>query len=189
MSNWLDVVGSFIVGGIAVLILTNLNFSINTAASENLYAGIMQRNLTSSVDLIEHDFYKIGYRYSSNKMVIADSNEVKFYGDVDNDGVSDKLHYFVGDPKSYTETHNPNDYIVTRKKNNESSTASIPVVEFKLFYFDSLGQIIDYTSLKNQLDRDKIRTVGVRMKCESAEMIDGKYEAVEWEKTIKPKNI
>lgn len=189
MSNWLDVVGSFIIGGIAILILANLNFAVNSAASENLYSGIMQRNVTSAADLIDHDFYKIGYRFTGNKVVLADSNEVKFYSDIDNDGISDEIHYYVSDTKSLMETANPNDYILTRKKNNEKTTTSIAVVEFNLAYFDSLGQTLDYSSLKSQSERDRIRTIGVRMKCESAEMIDGKYEAVEWEKTIKPKNI
>jgi len=189
MSAWLDVVGSFVVGGIVILILANLNFSISAAASENLYSGIVQRGLTSATDLMEYDFYKIGYRSSGNKIEIADSNEIKFYSDLDNDGVSDELHYFVGDAKSFTETSNPNDFLLTRKKNKEKLVASIPVVDFKLTYYDSLGQKIEYAILSSQSERDKIKTLRIRMECESAEMIEDHYEAVEWEKIIKPKNI
>jgi hypothetical protein len=189
MSAWLDIVGSFVIGAIVILILANLNFSINTAASENLYSGTVQRGLTSATDLIEYDLYKIGYRSSGNKIEIADSNEIKFHSDIDNDGVSDELHYFVGDAKSFTGTSNPNDFLLTRQKNKEKPVASIPVVDFKLIYYDSLGQKIDYTLLSNQSDRDKIKTLRVRMECESADVIEDHYEAVEWEKTIKPKNI
>ncbi len=63
------------------------------------------------------------------------------------------------------------------------------MVDFKLTYYDSLGQKIDYTLLSSQSERDKIKTLRISMKCESSDMIDGHYEAVEWEKTIKPKNI
>jgi len=190
MSAWLDVIGSFVIGAIVILILANLNFSINTAASENLYSGIVQRGLTSATDLIEYDLYKIGYRSSGNKIEIADSNEIKFYSDIDNDGVSDELHYFVSDAKFLTETSNPNDFLLTRKKNKEKSVASIPVVDFKLIYYDSLGQKIDYALLSSsQTDRDRIKTLRIRMECESADMIEDHYEAIEWEKTIKPKNI
>jgi hypothetical protein len=189
MSNWLDVVGSFVIGGMIILILTNINFSVSTAASENLYAGVMQRSLTSAADLVEYDFYKIGYRNSGSKITVADSNEIKFNADLENSGVTDELHYFIGDPKTFTETSNPNDYLLTREKNKEKPAASIAVVDFKLAYYDSLGQKIDYALLKDQLERDKIRTIRVRIKCESADMIDDHYEAVEWEKTIKPKNI
>ena len=32
MSDWLDVVGSIVIGGIVILILTNVNISISAAA-------------------------------------------------------------------------------------------------------------------------------------------------------------
>lgn len=189
MSDWLDVVGSIVIGGIVILILTNVNISISAAATDNLYAGVMQRGLTSAADLIEHDFYKVGYRNPGSNIVIADSNEIKFYSDIDNDGVSDEINYFLGDAESFTETNNPNDFLLTREKNEEMPAASIPVVDFKLTYYDSLGQKIDYALLSSQSARDKIKTLRIRIKCESADMINDNYEAVEWEKTIKPKNI
>ncbi len=189
MSDWLDILGSIVIGGIVILIFANLNLSISAASAENLYSGIVQRGLTSATDLMEFDFYKIGYRSSGNKIEIADSNEIKFYSDIDNDGVSDKMHYFVGDAKSFNETSNPNDFLLTREKNKEKSVASIPVVEFKLTYYDSLGQKIDYALLSSQDERDKIKTLRIRMQFESADMIYDHYEAVEWEKTMKPKNI
>ncbi len=119
MSEWLDVAGSFVIGEIVILIFANLNLSISAAASDNLFSGTVQRGLTSAVDLIEYDFYKIGYRNSGNKIEIADSNEIRFYSDIDNDGVSDELHYFLGDAESFTETSNPNDFLLTREKNEK----------------------------------------------------------------------
>ena len=189
MSNWLDIVGSIVIGGIVILILTNINVSISAAATDNLYAGVMQRELTSATDLIEHDFYKIGYRNPGTNIVNADSNGIKFNADIDNDGVPDEMNYFLGDKKSFTGTSNPNDFLLTRVKNKETPAASIPVVDFKLTYYDSLGQKIDYTLLSSQPERDKVKTLRIRIKCESADMINDNYEAVEWEKTIKPKNI
>jgi hypothetical protein len=189
MSDWLDIVGSIVIGGIVILILTNINISNSAAAADNLSAGVMQRGLTSVADLIEHDFYKVGYRNPGSNIVIADSNGIKFYADIDNDGVPDEINYFRSNAESFAETSNPNDYEVTREKNNEIPATSIPVVDFKLTYYDSLGQKIDYALLSSQPERDKIKTLRIRIKCESADMINDNYEAVEWEKTIKPKNI
>ena len=189
MSNWIDIIGSFMVGSIVILILINLNISINAAAYENLYSGIVQRNVTSAADLIEHDLYKIGFRVSGDKITVADSNEIKFSTDIDNNGVSDEIHYYCGNVEDLKSTYNPGDYLLTRENNKKKPGASIVVVDFKLTYFDSLGQKFDYTALQNQSERNKIKTVGVRLECETEEMIDDHYEAVEWEKTIKPKNI
>jgi hypothetical protein len=69
------------------------------------------------------------------------------------------------------------------------ATSIFPIDSDNNSYYDSLGQEIDYTLLSSQPERDKIKTLRIRIKCESADMIDDNYEAVEWEKTIKPKNI
>jgi len=189
MSDWLDVAGSIVIAGIVILILTNVNISISAAATDNLSAGVMQRGLTSVADLIEHDFYKVGYRNPGSNIVIADSNGIKFYADIDNDGVPDEIKYFRSKAESFAETSNPHDYLVKREKNKEIPATAIPVVDFKLTYYDSLGQKIDYALLSSQPERDKIKTLRIRIKCESADMINDNYEAVEWEKTIRPKNI
>ncbi|NNG28070.1 MAG: hypothetical protein HKM87_11120 [Ignavibacteriaceae bacterium] len=189
MSYWIDIVGSFVIAAIVTLILTNVNISVSNAATENLTSGLMQRRVTSATDLIEYDLYKIGYRTTSNKIAIADSNEIKFDSDIDNDGVTDEIHYVADNTNLLTNTSNPEDYLLTRTKNNMTPAASIVVVDFKLNYYDSLGQEMNYSSLTNQSERDKIKTIRVKMECESEEMIDGHYEAVEWMKKIKPKNI
>ncbi|MBT8378948.1 MAG: hypothetical protein KJN64_06950 [Ignavibacteria bacterium] len=189
MSYWLDFLGSFFVGAIAILILTNVNISVSSAASENLYSGVMQRNITGAVDLIEHDLYKIGYRVTGDSFSIADSTEIKFFSDINNDGTAEELHYFCGVTTDLTATYNPNDYLLTREKNMQKPGASIPVVDFKLTYFDSLGQKLDYGLLTNQSEMNKIKSVRVRLHCETADKIDDHYEAVEWEKTVTPKNI
>jgi hypothetical protein len=199
MSYWLDFIGSFLVGAIVILILmvgaivililTNVNVSVSTAASENLYSGVTQRNITAAAVLIEHDLYKIGYRVTGNNFSIADSTEIKFFSDVDNDGNPDEIHYFCGDTTDFTATNNTSDYLLTRSKNNQSPAASIVVVDFKLAYYDSLGQQLDYALLVNQTEMNKIESVRVRLDCETADKIDEHYEAVEWEKTITPKNI
>jgi len=189
MSDFIDLIGSFVVGSIVILIVANMNITINTAAAENLYSGVLQRNVTSTTDLIEHDLYKIGYRITGNKISVADSNQVKFWSDIDNDGTSDEIHYFCGDTTSLNGTTNPDDYLLMRIQNNQKPGTSISVVDFKVTYFDSLAKEIDYKSLVSQSSRDRIRSLRVRIKCETDGYVDDHFEAVEWEKTIKPKNI
>jgi hypothetical protein len=189
MAYWLDFIGSFFVGALVILILTNVNISVSSAASDNLYAGVTQRNVTAAADLIEHDLYKIGYRVTGDSFLMADSTEIKFYSDTNNDGTAEEIHYYCDDIKSMKDTQNPNDYILTREKNEEKPGASIAVVDFNLTYYDSLGQKLDYGLLKNQSEMNKIKSVRVRLTCETADKIDDHYEAVEWDKTLTPKNI
>ncbi|MFC2136126.1 hypothetical protein ACFLTH_16040, partial [Bacteroidota bacterium] len=61
MAFLLDVVGSFIIGGIVILLLITLNIEMtenSRRAFENTY---LQRTAVSVSETLEWDFYKIGY--------------------------------------------------------------------------------------------------------------------------------
>lgn len=189
MQYWLDIVGSFLIGGLILLILINLNLSISNSAVENLNTNLSQGNLTSTSYIIEHDIYKIGYRVSGEKIVTADSTELKFYTDIDNNGTKDSIHYFLGDPAQMYFTFNPDDRLLYRVMNNEKAKSSIIVVDFNLTYYDSLGSAMDYASLKNPSIRERVKTISVNMSVESPEPVDGEYQGAEWKKNIIAKNL
>ena len=189
MSIWLDLIGSYLIGGMILLILLNLNSTVSTAASENLHSGIMQRNVTSTADLIEHDIYKIGYRVAGAEFAIADSNEIKFSADVDDDGAADVIHYYCGDTTGLNGTNNPNDFLLIREINAQKPGAKTVVVDFNVTYFDSLSQQINFALLKTQAGMNQIKSIRIKLKCETEEKIDDHYEAAEWEKIMIPKNL
>ena len=189
MSDWLDLVGSFAIGGLIVLMIINLNLSVNAAATQNLYSNVTQRHVISSVEVIEHDIYKMGYRVNSDVISKADSNEIIFLTDIDNNGVDDKIHYFLDGTSSMNGTYNPDDKILWRELNDESSITPFIVTELNFSYYDSLGQEINYSSLGDQLYRNKVKTVKVKVETETGELINDHYETIQWEKTIRPKNI
>ena len=79
MSDWLDLVGSVVIGGIIILMVINLNMSVNIAATQNLYSNVTQRQVVSSAEVIEHDIYKIGYRVNGDVISKADSTRSYSY--------------------------------------------------------------------------------------------------------------
>ena len=189
MSYWLDLTGSYIIGGMVLLLLVNINISVSTAASENLNSSVLQRNVSGTSYFIEDDLYKAGLRATGNIFTIADSMEIKFYTDINNDGTLDEIHYICGNKNDLKTTENPNDFMLTRKLNNEKIGVSTRVSKFNLSYYDSSGQIIDYGLLKEKSYRNKINSIRINLSSESAEPIDGKYDGAEWKKTISPKNL
>jgi len=189
MSSWIDIIGSYVIGAMILLILVNLNNSINNSASENLYSNIVQRNVTSTSELIEYDIYKIGYRVSGNKFSIADSNQIKFFADLDDNGAAEIVHYFCGNKSELNGTPNPNDFLITREINSQKPGVDIIVTDFNISYFDSIGKKLDYALLKNQSGMSKIKSLKISLRCESQELINDHYQAAEWKKTILPKNI
>ncbi|MCZ6703842.1 MAG: hypothetical protein O6940_12495, partial [Ignavibacteria bacterium] len=177
------------IGSFVVLILLVLNLNIMSHTTENLNTNFAQRDLTTTVWIIEYDLFKIGYRVTGNKIEIADSNEIKFYSDFNNNGTIDSIHYYLGNVSVFGSTPNPLDRPLYRKENNNSNIAQFPVVDFALTYSDSIGNDIDYALLSSPAVRNTIRTIKVKLKVESNEPINGIYQVSQWEKKITPKNL
>lgn len=189
MADWLDLIGSFAIGGLIVLMVINLNMSVNVAATQNLYSNVTQRQVVTSADVIEYDIYKIGYRVNGDVITKADSTELSFKSDIDNDGIDDDIKYYVDGTSSVNGTFNPNDRILWRDLNDKSALTSFIITDLNFSYYDSLGQKIEYSFLIDQVHRNKIKTVKVKITTETGELIDGDYETISWEKIIRPKNI
>ena len=185
----LDIVGSMVIGSVVVLILLVLNLNIISSSGENLNTNIAQRDLTTTVWVMEYDFYKMGYRVTGGKIAIADSNELKFYTDLDNDGNQDSIHYFLGELSEYSSTSNPDDRPLYRRENSDNVATAFSVVNFNLTYHDSIGNAIDYAALSSPTTRGIVRTINVRLAIESGEPIEGNYQISQWEKKITPKNL
>ncbi|MCH8170038.1 MAG: hypothetical protein IIB07_02760 [Bacteroidetes bacterium] len=189
MAYWLDLIGSYIIAGTILLMIGRLNIYILNSSNEYLQSNMEQLKLSTSADIIDYDFYKIGYRITGDKIILADSDKIKFYTDIDNDGTGDSLYYYTGNISELSSTVNPKDKLLYRILNNETALSANAVTDFKLTYFDSLNAQISYSSLTNQSSRNDIRTIQIYLKVESAEPIDTVYQAVEWQKKITPKNL
>ena len=189
MAYWLDLLGSYIIAGAIILMVGRLNVYVLNSSNENLQANLEQLKLTASSEIIDYDFYKIGYKITGDKIVLADSDKIKFYSDINNDGTGDTLYYYYGDVSELLSTKNPSDKLLYRIFNNGTPFSSNIITDFKISYFDSLNTQISYASLSNQSSRNDIRTIQIYLKVESAEPVDTVYQAVEWQKKITPKNL
>jgi lipopolysaccharide export LptBFGC system permease protein LptF len=196
MSYLLDIVGSMIIAAMVVMILLAVNINTTASSSIILFTTIEQKKITDVSELIQYDFFKIGYLIPDEKISVADSNEIKFYTDIDNNSSIDTIHYYVGHTSDLSYTSNPNDKPLYRQRNYVDSTntpiellTEIPVVDFNLSYYDSLGNSLDYSALTNSAVRDLIKSIKIKITVESDELYADEYRASEWKKKISPKNI
>ena len=188
MGYLLDIVGSFIIGGMVIMILLAVNINNSASSSVILFTTLEQQKVTDVSELIEYDFYKLGYRIADEKIAIADSNEIKFYTDIDNNEFADSIHYYLGETTDLSYTSNPKDKPLYRKR-NDSLVTEMPVVDFNLSYFDSIGNTLDYASLTSSAGRELIKSIKIKITVESDEMYDDHYRTSEWKKKISPKNL
>ena len=189
MAYLLDIIGAAILGGIVILMVIGINLQITATSSDTLNNTLTQRDAVVSSQILEYDFYKIGYRISGEKIAIADSSEIKYYTDLDDDGTADTIYYYVGTTAEMSSTMNPNDKPIYRVENNDPPYISSVVTEFRLAYVDSAGKQLSYGSLNNAVQRGRIRGIETSLQFESSHTIDGDYQAVELERSIRPKNL
>lgn len=195
MDTWLDIVGSVITGGIVILAVMNLNIKMVDNGREKVTASISQTDINSSAQVLDHFFYKIGYRVPGDKIAVADSNRIKFYSDIDNDGTVDTLDIFTNTTSWATSTKNPNDRPLFLVLNGGLKVLLSVITQFNLSYYDSSGSIIPPGLLLNPNNKRGVRSIKIFMKTESPDPFYAHesnkqfYQAAEWSKIVKPKNL
>lgn len=151
-STLIDILGSTVIGGMLLMILLRMN---DKAVENTYYNGaelMVQENLVATVELLEHDFRKIGFCKKwnvlpdpSHAIIAADSTSISFLTDLDNNGVVDTLHYYLGPTSELSNTANPRDRILYRVENSQSPKGSnLGVTQFRLTYFDALGNQLPF---------------------------------------------
>lgn len=183
-STLIDILGSALIGGILFLILLRMN----DAAVKNSYINggelIIQTNLVEVVSLLEHDFRKIGYCSDWNKIpnpalsiLSADSTNISFLTDVDSDGNVDTMQYYLGPASELTVTPNPRDRLLYRVVNNQTPVgANLGVTQFKLTYFNALGNQINFPILIP----GEINSLQIDIKVENTAGYENEYTAAFW---------
>jgi hypothetical protein len=189
VSQLLDVIGSSVIAGFVILMILTINTEINDSSREMFNETFNQRSAITTGEVMEYDLYKIGYRISGSKILIADSNQIKYRTDVDNNNSADTVFYYTGSTSDASQTTNSSDYPLYRLVNNGTPKLTGIITEFNLVYYDSLGSQIGYGALNSQTQRDLVKTIKASVKYETAEQVDGYYQTLDWSRTIRPKNL
>jgi hypothetical protein len=188
MTEIIDYIGSIVVVGIVILIVANLHFSLSSNANDNLYSTNLEYNVVGVAERIEYDFYKTGYRVKGDKIIIADSSEIKFLTDINNDGKIDSVHYIEGDVSELDSTENKNDRILYRTLNTTTNAIDY-ITKLKISYYDSSFKQIDYADFYDAYWRSAIRGIKVKVIKETQDKINGGFIKTEWNKVINPINL
>ncbi|MBU0472582.1 MAG: hypothetical protein KKF62_00315 [Bacteroidetes bacterium] len=183
-STLIDILGSIMIGGILLMILLRLNDSAVQNSFQYNCEAITQRNLVEIVQLLEHDFRKIGFCKDWNNfpdptkaIIAADSTTITFLCDVDSDKDMDTLRYILGSSDELLQTPNPNDKMLYRQVNNEPlGGANLGVTQFKLTYFDSFGVEIPFPILTPS----EIYTMQIDLVVEDVVAYNQEYNRVFW---------
>ncbi len=196
MAYLIDVLGSVIVSSFVILMLVGFNIQMSTFSYDMFSSTLTQGNAVVTGQILEYDLYKIGYRASGQKISFADSTKVVYSTDLENNGSLDSVCYYIGTIENLSSTPNPIDRPLYRSQNGQSPIQIAAISNLK----DSTNSIIPYFSYLDSAGvqivnpntvalRKNIRTIKVAMRLQAPEAIEGIYQGVDWERTIRPKNL
>lgn len=182
MNVILDILGAVVIGALVMLLIVNLN----AYSTETKYASDadlrLQQDAKTLAEIINDDLRKIGYKYHGTAIAESDTQRISFHADIDNNGVMDKVTYFLGSKEEAGSTPNPNDRVLYRVVNND--TIGGPTLGLTNLRFSYLNDQGNKTS-----NADSICYVRAELWIETILPVGGEYPFTYWEMTINPRNI
>ncbi len=194
MSVMLDIIGSVIITGILMATVLQVNVNLSTESYSTLLQLNSQLNAVVLAQIIEHDFYRIGYSQSgaiSSAITSADSQNITFKADIDNSGTINTVSYALGTTSeaAVAATPNPRDRILRRTVDGGVALGgNLGITSFRLTYYDTLEAIISSPSS----NLSKIKSIKVQITIESPYPVtpgDSTYVGAYWEKLVFPRNL
>ncbi|MBI3585848.1 MAG: hypothetical protein HY088_01800 [Ignavibacteriales bacterium] len=192
MNIMLDLVGSAIIFGILILTVARMQGNLNSTMYQNTFNLNTQTAAVNLARQVEHDFTKMGYRVTGQKILSADTNTVSFKGALSYGGTVETVTYSVGTADSAS--LNPSDYYMQRQTTAGLIKQRFGLILFNLSYFDTSGNKMT-TPISGASAFAAIRAINVKFRLESWEPIrtlndtTPYYYAVSWEKLIYPRNL
>jgi len=187
MGAHLDLIASFVIGGLLLLAIFSTSANIMGTSLQNTLDTLAQQNLSVLTEIVLYDFHKIGY-YPIDvppddfRILSMDSTSMRFRADVDNNGSIDTVAYSIGDTSEASGTPNPRDVILYRLVNNETRAgAALGLTEFHLEYFDAEGNPTTVPS--------NVKTIEIVLAVESTHAYDDYYPRAIWRSMVRPRNL
>lgn len=189
MNILLDLLGSTLIGSVIFMLVINLNIFTHSALYTSDSELKLQQNAKTLAEILNYDLRKVGYKCDSTyvPMIIADSNRVKFYSDLDKNGSIDQLEFCLSNSSAVAQTQNPRDIIIYRIFNGDTLKGpSLGLTKLKFSYMNQFKQ--------NTFALDSIKYIQAQIYVESdyeVENIFGvmEYQKTYWEMTINPRNL
>lgn len=186
MWTLLDTIGASLIGAVIIFMVMALNFQMSNVSSQITENNLIQSYYTASMDILDYDFHKIGYRADGEIIILADSTSLKYCVDLGDNGSVDTVYYSAA---SISADSIGNDIYIDRKVNGGSAENIGIVSDFNLSYFDSLGNTINYAALGSSTNRAKIRTVEIQLELTVQWEDTTGYKDVNWRVRVQPKNL
>ncbi|MBN2412893.1 hypothetical protein JXQ31_14490 [candidate division KSB1 bacterium] len=195
MNSMLDVIISFIIAGMIILIVVQVDTSVKASSifiQQDLHT---EENLKLAADIMNWEMRKIGHCLTrpERAITLADTSQIRFSYNKNPKAVlgvhiSDSTHieYIFVTPD--TSTENPRDKKFVRKVNGENHSGySLGLTRLRMQYYNQQGFEFSTPVVSDSLR--KIRMIRVSLQIESKEPFKGEYSRFMYIMRITPKNL
>lgn len=198
---------SFIVAGILMVSIINMNTSVVNSSSELTMTQFTRERMASISRMISEDIQKMGYNRTGKTdpiLQVANSHKIKFHSNIDNstDNSVEVITWEFRKDLEITSSKNPSDRVLHRIVKNEDGSEHVTeimlgVTEFQIGYYNDYGVLLS-DSLTTPVDAalwDNLKQFYIKLKVESPEKIvtgskgEGHYITSVWEKRFSPPNL
>ncbi len=195
MNSMLDVIISFIIAGMVILIVVQVDTSVKASSifiQQDLHT---EENLKLAADILHWEMRKIGHCLirPEKSITLADSSHIKFSYNKNPKAVpgvhqSDSTHIEYIFNTLDTDTENPRDKKFIREVNGQTHNGySLGLTRLRMQYFNQQGFELSTPVISDSLR--KIRMIRVTLQIESKEPFKGEYSKFMYIMRITPKNL
>jgi hypothetical protein len=176
MNQTLDLVASFLIGGILLLALLGLNIQFNSKYQEIKLSEIAHTNSSNIGQVIEHDFSKIGYGNLIDSSIVSITNSsIIFKGDLNNNGTIERVDYRLV-------TNSSGKFLKRTVNFDETKAWMQPIERFELYGISS-----NYDTTYNP---NNIKSILVNVEFSKKDYkLDTLSIGLQWRRKFSPKNL
>lgn len=186
------IVTSFLIGGLLLLSILQMNFTVNSNAAQTTLQIVTKNNMQAITTTLTSDLGRMGHNVDSGVQVVdnsSNSEKITFQADID--GTVRTITWEFKDDTEFSESANPNDYQLVRTgpvSTGNVQTTVYAAVHFNVTYFDADGNTTG--------DMGEVKQINIELLSESPEAIGQNsssdsdvYGRSFWQKTIVPPSM
>ena len=211
MGGSLDLLGSYIIGGMVLILMTGVILNFQEDARDTVLQEISQVSMAEMSQIMDKEINNLGYRVPGDRKIVAlDYRSISFLSDYDNDGIVDTISYAmhrtrqgpvttrrIAAPGSRPLTWSTRGSMVLFTGYDSSGARTsdpslIRAVEASMLtsnmLYQKLGSLTGTTSTSGSLSENGSASLQVSHDALLATAVDCQAGAY-WHKTIYPKNL
>ncbi len=189
---------SYVIAGFLTLTILMVNHTVGFSNQELTTTTIKKTHSQAITQTLTNDIPKIGYAKKevlTTKFSTADSLEISFYSNLDNNGTVELITWKYYPLQSPEHSNNPHNRILKRIVDDDETVITQGVTRFFIKYYDKYGSNTPMITPVNPSKFDDIVQIEIEMELQSDYQLShrasnsGKYVKTVWKKRFSPVNL